>query len=78
MVGKSFGPGAGCLASDSGFATSLGKSGDLLEPQVSHLQSRNGADISYMGFVGGANATTKRMPLAHRRCQMVGQHHHPI
>lgn len=65
MVGGSFGSGAECLASDLGFATSaVGKSGNLSEPQFPHLQSGNGANISYEGLRGGANATTKRMLLA--------------
>lgn len=34
----------------------------------SHLQSRNGANIFCVGWLGGANVTTERMPLPHRRC----------
>ena len=70
MVGGSFGSGAECLTSDLGFATSaVGKSGNLSEPQFPHLQSGNGANISYEGLRSGANATTKRMLLAQEGAQ---------
>lgn len=68
MVDRSSGPGAECLVSDPGFATSaVGKSGNLFEPQFPCLQSRDAVPSSCMGMLGGANMTVERIPQAHRR-----------